>query len=57
MGRHEFPSEIQAQETLKAQSRYLLFRNIVKSDQSLEGKYRPEPKTTSSPEPSILALG
>ena len=38
MGRHDLPSEIKGQEIGKAQERYLLFGNRLKSDQPV--KYR-----------------
>ena len=44
MGRHDLPSEIKAQEIGKAQDRYLLFWNGLKSDQSVRSKDILEPK-------------
>ena len=44
MGRHDLPSEIKEQEIGKAQDQYLLFRNRLKSDQSVKTKGILEPK-------------
>ena len=49
MGRHDLPSEIKAQEKGKAQDRYFLFRNRLKSDQSVNSKGILERKNISSP--------
>ena len=54
MGRHDLPSEIKAQEIGKAQDRYLLFRNRLKSDQSVKSIVILEPKNMSSPESTIF---
>ena len=53
MGRHDLPFQIKAQELEKAQDWYLLFRNRLKSDQSVKSKGILEPKNTSSPESTI----
>ena len=53
MGRHDRPSEIKAQEIGKAQDIYLLFKNRLKSDQSMKRKGILEPKNISSPELTI----
>ena len=46
MGTHDLPSEIEAQETGKAQDRDLLFRIRQRSDQSVKSKGILEPKKT-----------
>ena len=38
MGSHDLPSEIKAQKIEKAQDQYLLFKNILKSGQSVKSK-------------------
>ena len=43
MARYDLPSQTKAQEIGKAQDRYLLFRNILKSDQSVKSKGILEP--------------
>ena len=53
MARHNLPSEIKAQEIGKARDRYLLFRKILNSNQSLKSKSILEPKRGFSPESLI----
>ena len=47
MGLYDLLSEVKAQEIGKAQDRYLLFRNRLKSDQSVKSKGILEPKNIS----------
>ena len=54
IGCHDLPSEIKAQEIGKAQDRYLLFRNKLKSDQSVKSKGILEPNNMSSAESIIF---
>ena len=54
MERHDLPSEIKVQEIGKAQDRYILFRNRLKSDQSVKSKGILEPKNISLPESTIF---
>ena len=56
MARHDLPSEIKAKEIGKAQDRYLLFRNRLKSNQSFKSKCILEPKRRSSPESLISVV-
>ena len=54
MGSHDLPSEIKAQEIGKTQDQYLLFKNRLKSDQSVKSKGILEPKNISPPESIIF---
>ena len=54
MGRHNLSSEVKAQEIGKAQDRHLLFRNRLKSNQSVKSKGILEPKNIFSTESTIF---
>ena len=55
MGRHDLPLEIKLQEIEKTRDQHVLFRNRLKSDQSVKSKgILLEPKNIFSPESTIF---